>query len=56
MINVFSEVIRPFIIGLTLVAFGTSAPELIVSIEALLAGHADIVMGNAIGSNINNIL
>ena len=48
--------IRPFIIGLTLVAFGTSAPELIVSIQALLAGHADIVMGNAIGSNIANIL
>ncbi|MEE2694597.1 MAG: calcium/sodium antiporter [Pseudomonadota bacterium] len=48
--------VRPFIIGLTLVAFGTSAPELMVSIRALLIGHADIVMGNAIGSNIANIL
>ena len=48
--------VRPLIIGLTWVAFGTSAPELMVSIQALLTGHADIVMGNAIGSNIANIL
>ena len=47
--------VRPLIIGLTWVAFGTSAPELMVSIRALLAGHADIVMGNAIGSNVANI-
>jgi len=48
--------VSPLIIGLTWVAFGTSAPELMVSIRALLADHADIVMGNAIGSNIANIL
>ena len=48
--------ISPLIIGLTWVAFGTSSPELMVSIRALLADHADIVMGNAIGSNIANIL
>ena len=48
--------VSPLIIGLTWVAFGTSAPELMVSIRALSADHADIVMGNAIGSNIANIL
>jgi cation:H+ antiporter len=48
--------ISPLMIGLTWVAFGTSAPELMVSIRALLANHADIVIGNAVGSNIANIL
>jgi len=44
------------IIGLTLVAMGTSAPELMVSISASLAGHPDIAIGNVVGSNIANIL
>ncbi len=43
-------------IGLTVVAFGTSAPELIVNIFSSLAGSSDIGMGNIIGSNITNIL
>ena len=42
--------------GLTWVAFGTSAPELMISLGALWAHHADIIMGNAVGSNIANIL
>lgn len=44
------------VIGLTVVAFGTSAPELFVSSQAALSGHADIALGNVIGSNISNIL
>ena len=44
------------LIGLTVVAFGTSAPELAVSIKALSSGHSDMVLGNVIGSNIMNIL
>lgn len=43
------------IIGLTLVAFATSAPELIVSVVAALKGKSDIALGNVIGSNIANI-
>ncbi len=43
------------IIGLTVVAFGTSAPELVVSSFAAVEGHAQIAMGNVIGSNIINI-
>lgn len=43
-------------IGLTIVSFGTSAPELAVSIQSLLKGSGDIVLGNVIGSNILNIL
>jgi cation:H+ antiporter len=43
------------VIGMTVVSFGTSAPELIVSIKAALAGNAEIAMGNVIGSNIANI-
>ena len=42
-------------IGLTIVAFGTSAPELLVSINAALDGKSDIAIGNVIGSNIANI-
>jgi cation:H+ antiporter len=45
-----------FIIGITLVAFGTSAPELIVNIIASIAGKPDLILGNIIGSNIANIL
>ena len=44
------------LIGLTIVAFGTSAPELAVSIKSLLSGNGDIVLGNVIGSNILNVL
>ncbi len=48
--------IAPLIIGFTIVAFGTSAPELLVSINANLAGSPGIAIGNVIGSNIANIL
>lgn len=44
------------LIGLTVIAFGTSAPELIVNIFASVSGSADIGMGNIVGSNIANIL
>ena len=44
------------LIGLTIVSFGTSAPEFAVSIKSLLVGSGDIVLGNVIGSNILNIL
>lgn len=44
------------LIGLTIVAFGTSAPELAVSIQALAEGSTDMVLGNVIGSNILNVL
>jgi len=47
--------IRPLVVGLTVVAFGTSAPELAVSIKAALAGQGDVAAGNVIGSNIFNI-
>jgi cation:H+ antiporter len=47
--------IPPLIIGLTIVAFGTSAPELIVSISAAFKGASDVAIGNVIGSNIFNI-
>ena len=44
------------IIGLTVVAYGTSAPELAVSVNAGLAGQTDIALGNVVGSNIFNVL
>lgn len=44
------------VIGLTIVAFGTSAPELTVSLTSALNGNADIAIGNVVGSNIFNIL
>ena len=47
--------ISPLVIGVTVVAFGTSAPELIVSVNAALTGHPEIALGNVIGSNIANI-
>lgn len=43
------------VIGLTVVAFGTSAPELIVSLDASITGHPEMALGNVIGSNIANI-
>lgn len=48
--------ISPFIIGVTIVAFGTSLPELATSIAAVYAGNSEIVAGNVVGSNITNIL
>ncbi len=48
--------ISPLIIGLTVVAFGTSSPELAVSIKAAVSSQADIAMGNVVGSNIFNVL
>ncbi|RMG80384.1 MAG: sodium:calcium antiporter [Bacteroidetes bacterium] len=48
--------ISPFIIGVTIVAFGTSLPELASSVAAVLAGDSEIVAGNVVGSNIANIL
>ncbi len=45
----------PLVVGVTIVAFGTSAPELLISIQAALAGSPDITMGNVIGSNICNL-
>lgn len=47
--------LTPLLIGLTVVAFGTSSPELVVSIKAGLDGNGDIALGNIIGSNICNI-
>lgn len=47
--------IPKIVIGMTVVSFATSAPELIVSINAALDNHADIAMGNVIGSNIANL-
>lgn len=44
------------LIGLTIVAFGTSAPEFAVSVKSLLSGNADMLLGNVIGSNVLNIL
>lgn len=48
--------ITPLVVGLTVVAFGTSAPELSVSVISAYAGQADLAIGNIVGSNICNIL
>ncbi len=47
--------VSPLVIGLTLVAFATSAPELVVSVSAAIDGSSDISLGNVVGSNICNI-
>ncbi len=47
--------IPKIVIGMTIVSFATSAPELIVSVKSALEGHADIAFGNVIGSNIANL-
>lgn len=47
--------VSPLAIGLTVVAFGTSMPELVVSVDASLSGASDIAVGNVVGSNIANI-
>ncbi|NIV14898.1 MAG: sodium:calcium antiporter, partial [Aliifodinibius sp.] len=46
----------PLVIGLTVVAFGTSAPELAISLQSGLAGEDALLLGNVIGSNIFNVL
>ena len=48
--------VSKMLIGLTIVSFGTSAPELAVSVKSIISGNHDIVLGNVIGSNILNIL
>ena len=48
--------ISPLIIGLTVVAFGTSAPEMAISVSSTLKGEADIAVGNVVGSNIFSVL
>jgi cation:H+ antiporter len=48
--------VSPMIIGMTIVAYGTTAPELVVSVEAALSGAPGISVGNVVGSNIANIL
>jgi cation:H+ antiporter len=48
--------ISPLVVGLTVVAFGTSAPEMAVSVGAALSGTSDLAIGNVVGSNIANIL
>ena len=47
--------IPKIIIGMTVVSFATSAPELIVSIKAALHGYPDLALGNVVGSNIANL-
>lgn len=47
--------LSPLLIGLTVVAYGTSAPEMVVSLRAALGGASDIALGNVVGSNISNI-
>lgn len=48
--------ISPLVVGLTVVAFGTSAPELAVSVMSAFKGEADLAVGNVVGSNIFNVL
>ena len=47
--------ISPLVAGLTIVAFGTSSPELVVSVNAAISGHGNIAIGNVVGSNLFNI-
>ena len=48
--------VPPLVVGLTVVAYGTSAPEVAVSVQAALAGQPDLSIGNVVGSNIFNVL
>ncbi len=48
--------VSPLVVGLTVVAYGTSTPELVVSVQASLRGQSDIALGNVVGSNIFNVL
>ena len=47
--------IPKIVIGMTVVSFATSAPELIVSLQSALSGHPDLAVGNVVGSNIANL-
>jgi len=47
--------VSPMMVGLTIVGFGTSSPELVISVVGVLSGASDIVFGNAVGSNISNL-
>jgi len=47
--------ISQMIIGLTIVAYGTSTPELAASMAAAVGSHTDLILGNVVGSNISNI-
>ena len=48
--------ISPLVIGMTVVAIGTSAPELVVSLSAIFEGSSGLAIGNLVGSNIPNVL
>ncbi len=48
--------ISPLVVGLTVVAFGTSSPEMAVSVQSAWSGQVDIALGNVVGSNIFNVL
>ncbi|MGA1506122.1 MAG: calcium/sodium antiporter [Ilumatobacteraceae bacterium] len=48
--------VAPIVVGLTVVAFGTSAPELAVSVSGAISGNADVALGNVVGSNTFNVL
>jgi cation:H+ antiporter len=48
--------ISPLVVGLTVVAFGTSSPELAVTVSSTFAGESDVALGNVVGSNIFNVL
>jgi cation:H+ antiporter len=48
--------ISPLVVGLTVVAYGTSSPEMAVSVQSALSGQVDIALGNVVGSNIFNVL
>ena len=52
----FAAGISPLVVGLTVVAFGTSAPELAVTVDSAVKGQADVALGNVVGSNILNVL
>lgn len=47
--------LAPLVVGLTVVAFGTSAPEMVVSVSGTLQGHGELAVGNVVGSNIFNV-
>ena len=48
--------VSPLVIGMTIVAYGTSAPDMAVSVQGALTGQVDIAIGNVVGSNIFNVL